>query len=278
MQLHCLEWNDKQWQGLKHWNAFFSETLQCHLYSYACGVFNWLIKNCLRWLRFCFPSEMIFVVESMLNITTLCRYLHWTLFLVTAVPRMLRVNLATIVALFFLHCSSSMTSEPQHYLMAMLAPVDAEDTNLHNKHSSSAVTLAMDAVHNDSQLAANIRLRWRVACFFPESHTTTNARNTHRHTRTYTYTNARARARARTHAHSRSHAHTQSNIYPIKSSCPTKRHTASLYRDVRVCSVVLRNSGCDSKTAIANAVRHYVSEDIDVFIGPACSGGEGFPL
>ena len=46
-----------------------------------------------------------------------------------------------------------------------------------------------------------------------------------------------------------------------------------LHLGLLYCSVVTMDSACDSKTAAGNAVRMHIEEDVDVFIGPACSVG-----
>ena len=38
--------------------------------------------------------------------------------------------------------------------------------------------------------------------------------------------------------------------------------------------VVARNSGCDTKLSLANAIDLWYNESVDVFIGPPCSDGE----
>ena len=75
---------------------------------------------------------------------------------------MRRTNLATLVTWFILHeylMTSVARSEPQHFKMGILAPMETTSVNIQGIHSVSAATLAMDAVHNDSELGANIRLR-----------------------------------------------------------------------------------------------------------------------
>ena len=75
---------------------------------------------------------------------------------------MRRDNLATIVALFFVHVyrnTSVVKSEPQQFLMGLLAPMETTDVNIQGIISVSAAKLAMDAIHNDSELGANMRLR-----------------------------------------------------------------------------------------------------------------------
>ena len=39
-------------------------------------------------------------------------------------------------------------------------------------------------------------------------------------------------------------------------------------------SVVTMDSACSSKTAAGNAVKMYIEEEVDVFIGPPCSVGK----
>ena len=39
-------------------------------------------------------------------------------------------------------------------------------------------------------------------------------------------------------------------------------------------SVVTMDSSCSSKTAAGNAVKMYIEEEVDVFIGPPCSVGK----
>ena len=77
------------------------------------------------------------------------------------VSEMTRANLLSIVALVALGgtlVTLVVTGEPRHFKLGLLIPWTDTDTPYSGQTSASAVSLAIDAVNNNTVLGANMRL------------------------------------------------------------------------------------------------------------------------
>ena len=70
-------------------------------------------------------------------------------------------NVASIVVLFILcgHQSAGMVAaDPQHFKLGLLIPWTGTESLAAGRTSASAVSIAIESVHNDTGLGANMKL------------------------------------------------------------------------------------------------------------------------